>query len=104
MNAITTRGVDTYVAATIAIDGRDYEVFRVGGCQVDIRAGGEQCASCGTDHWWNVWGIRPLYTVAERAMPDPKRPRLPYVYASPVKPSARTRHVGHPEAPRSDGW
>jgi hypothetical protein len=94
----------TYVAATATINGRDYQVFRVGGCQVDIRAGGEQCTDCGTDHWWNLWGIAPQYTVAELAMPDPKRPRLPYAYASPVKPYPRTRRHGRPEAPIADGW
>lgn len=90
--------------ATIAIDGRDYEVFRAGGCQVDIRAGGEQCTSCGLEHWWNVWGVAPQHTAAELALPYPKRPRLAYAYASPIRPHARTRHVGHPEAPIPDGW
>jgi hypothetical protein len=90
--------------ATLTIDGRDYGVFRVGGCQVDIRAGGEQCTGCGLDHWWNVWGIAPLHTAVELAMPDTKRPRLAYAYASPVRPHAGTHHVGHPEALVSDGW
>lgn len=94
----------TYVAATIAVDNRDYQVFRVGGCQVDICAGGEQCTSCGPDHWWNTWGIAPLHTPAELTMPDPQRPRLPYAYASPIKPHPPTHRLGHPEAPIADGW
>jgi hypothetical protein len=92
------------VLATLTIGGRDYEVFRVGGCQVDIHAGGEQCTGCGLDHWWNVWGIAPQHTAAELALPDPRRPRLPFAYASPVRPHARTHHLGHPEAPVPDGW
>lgn len=99
-----TRSATVHIAATITIDNRDYEVFRVGGCQVDIRAGGEQCTGCGIDHWWNLWGIRPLHTTAELATPEPKRPRLPYVYASPIRPHAATHRFGHPEAPRPDGW
>jgi hypothetical protein len=90
--------------ATLTIDGRDYEVFRVGGCQVDIRAKSEQCAGCGLDHWWNVWGVAPRHTAAELALPELRRPRLAYAYASPVRPCARTRRVGHLEAPVADGW
>jgi hypothetical protein len=92
------------VLSRITINSRPYEVFRVGGCQVDIRTGGEQCTSCALDHWWNLWGIAPQHTAAELALQDSKRPRLPYAYASPVRPSARTRWLGHPEAPVSDGW
>lgn len=92
------------ILASITVGARIYELFRVGGCQVNIRAGGEQCTACGLDHWWNVWGIAPQHTAAELAVQDPKRPRLAYAYASPVRPHARTRRVGHPEAPIADGW
>lgn len=73
---------------TFTVNGRDYEVFRVG---------------LSPNHSsWNVFGIRPLHTAAEKAMLVPARPYPPYAYASPVAPSRG--HVGHPEAPITEGW
>lgn len=76
------------VIETFTINGRDYEVFRVGS---DPRHSA-----------WNLFGIRPLHTPAELAMQDSRRPRMPYAYASPVAPSRGW--VGHPDAPITEGW
>lgn len=73
---------------TFAVNGRNYEVFRVG---LDPNHSS-----------WNVFGIRPLYTATEKAMLVPARPYLPYAYASPVAPSRGW--CGHPDAPISEGW
>lgn len=79
---------DDSLIETATIDGRDYQIFRVG---KDPNTSG-----------WNVFAIRPLHTPAERAMPEPRQPYLPYAYASPVAPSKGW--VGHPDAPIAEGW
>lgn len=72
---------------TVTVYGRQYTAFRVG-----------PRGHSG----WNLIGIAPHHTPAELTLPDTRRPRLPYVYGSPVAPSRG--HVGHPEAPTTDGW
>jgi hypothetical protein len=77
----------THPVETFTISGRAYTAFRVG---PHGHSG------------WNVIGIAPHHTPAELTLPDTRQPRLPYVYGSPVAPSHG--HVGHPEAPITDGW
>ncbi|MFE2407047.1 hypothetical protein ACFXDE_01750 [Kitasatospora sp. NPDC059408] len=72
---------------TVTIHGRAYAAVR--------------CGPHGHSSW-NVIGIAPQPTPAELALPEPRRPRLPWAYGSPVAPSRG--HVGHPEAPITDGW
>lgn len=86
MTTTTRSAADIFEATTVTVDGRDYRVFRVGGCQVDIRAGGELCTDCGIGHWWNVWGIAPQRTAAERELPAHQKRHVPYAYASPIRP------------------
>ena len=57
--------------ATFTIEGRDYEVIRIGR---DPRTSS-----------WNVFGAFPLRTAEELAMPDSKRPPLSPVYGAPVE-------------------
>lgn len=56
--------------ATFTIDGRDYEVIRIGR---DPR-----------NSSWNVFGAFPRRTAEELAMPDSKRPPLSPVYGAPA--------------------
>lgn len=61
---------DNEIVATFVIDGRDYEVIRVG---MDPRS------------WqWNVFGAFPRHTAAELAMPDSRRPRVSSVCGWPA--------------------
>lgn len=57
--------------ATFTIDGREYEVIRIG---LDPR-----------NSSWNVFGAFPRHTAAELAMPDPKRPWVSPAYAAPAE-------------------
>lgn len=57
--------------ATFTIDGRDYEVIRIGR---DPR-----------NSSWNVFGAFPKHTAAELAMPDSKRPWVSPVYGAPAE-------------------
>ncbi|MGK3107940.1 hypothetical protein [Streptomyces sp. WAC05858] len=61
---------DNEIVATFTIDGRVYEVIRVG---MDPRS------------WqWNVFGAFPRHTAAELAMPDSRRPWVSPVYGAPA--------------------
>lgn len=109
MTTTTRSAGHIFEAATITVEGRDYRVFRVGGCQVDIRAGGEQCTGCGIGHWWNVWGIAPQRTAAELALPAHQKRHIPYAYASPIRAhgtslGAIVAHGRDLEVPPTDGW
>ncbi|GAB2717946.1 hypothetical protein [Streptomyces bullii] len=71
---ITKKGTEmtkNETVATFNIEGRDYEVIRIGR-DPKTRS-------------WNVFGVFPKYTAAELALPDPKRPYLHIVYAAPAE-------------------
>lgn len=65
---------DNQTVATFTIDGRDYEVIRIG---MDPK-----------NSSWNVFGVFPRHTADELALPDPRRPRLHVVYAAPAEDAA----------------
>lgn len=62
--------IDNEIVATFTIDGRVYEVIRIG---LDPR-----------NSTWNVFGAFPRHTAAELAMPDPRRPPVSPVYGWPA--------------------
>lgn len=61
---------DNQTVATFTIDGRVYEVIRIGR---DPRSSS-----------WNVFGAFPKHTAAELAMPDSQRPWVSPVYGAPA--------------------
>lgn len=58
------------IVATFTIDGRDYDVIRIGADPMSST--------------WNVFGAFPRHTAAELAMPDSRRPRVAPVYGAPA--------------------
>ena len=62
--------IDNETVATFTIDGRDYQVIRVG---LDPRHSS-----------WNVFGAFPRHTAEELAMPDTRRPPVSPVYGAPA--------------------
>jgi len=63
--------INNKTVATFTIDGRDYEVIRIG---PDPKSSA-----------WNVFGAFPRHTAAELAMPDSKRPPVSPVYGAPAE-------------------
>lgn len=63
--------IENETVATFTIDGRDYEVIRIG---LDPK-----------NSSWNVFGAFPKHTADELAMPIPRRPWVSPVYAAPAE-------------------
>ncbi|MFB6776465.1 hypothetical protein ACFCX0_03330 [Streptomyces sp. NPDC056352] len=66
----TSTATGSRIVAAFTIDGRDYEVIRIG---MDPR-----------NSSWNVFGAFPKHTAAELAMPSTRRLDVSPVYGAPA--------------------